>query len=189
MAAGSKGGDRSGEQLLGDLLKKQRAALQLLQYGTETLQHNMDNVLPLGLSRQQLANALRQSWTLLTLKPEHMAKLEAVLQQELGADRQLWVKVLHRAARAASCSEATLRQRAQALMMVSVAGVGLNCHVWSVSIEGLHQAMATHSADAAAAGVWQEGGSQDGGQSTSAAGHWDNCVAPGPGCVAAVWRG
>ncbi|KAI3426941.1 hypothetical protein D9Q98_006885 [Chlorella vulgaris] len=115
LLAGSKGGGRSGEQLLGDLLKGQPSALRLLQNGTESLQHNLDNLLQLGLRKQQVVAALSHSWSLLTLHPDNLAKLEAVLQQELGANHQLWVKVLRSAPRAASCSEATLRQRAQAL--------------------------------------------------------------------------
>ncbi|KAI3427311.1 hypothetical protein D9Q98_010228 [Chlorella vulgaris] len=46
----------------------------------------------------------------------HLAKLEAVVQHELGANRQLWVKVLGSTPRAAGCSEAMFRQRAQALV-------------------------------------------------------------------------
>ncbi|KAI3427353.1 hypothetical protein D9Q98_010270 [Chlorella vulgaris] len=90
MAASSKGGGRSGEQLLGDLLKGQPAAVGLLQYRFEALQRNLDNLLQLGLSKQQLINSLRQNWALLTCSPEQLARMEAVVQQELGADRQLW---------------------------------------------------------------------------------------------------
>jgi hypothetical protein len=39
LAAGSKGGGRPGDQLLGDLLTKQPGAVVLLQYGSESLQH------------------------------------------------------------------------------------------------------------------------------------------------------
>jgi hypothetical protein len=131
LAAGSKVAGRSGEQLLGDLLKQQPGGVQLLQYRSEVLQRNLDNLLQLGLSKQQVKTALLRNPALLAKSPEHLAILEAMLQQELGADRQLWVKVLHRAARVASCSEATLRQRAQALVAVSVAGMGLTCQVWS----------------------------------------------------------
>ncbi|KAI3427390.1 hypothetical protein D9Q98_010305 [Chlorella vulgaris] len=116
LAAGTKSGGRTGERLLGDLLKKQPAAVGLMQRGAPALQHNVDNLLQLGLSKQQLVLSMQQSPALLTRPPEHLAKLEAVLQQELGADRKLWVKVLHMAARAASCSVATVRQRAQALV-------------------------------------------------------------------------
>jgi hypothetical protein len=174
LAAGSTVIDRSGEHLLGDLLKKQPAGVRLLQCRAEALQHNLDNLLQLGLSEEQLLNSLRQNPALLTKSPEHLARLEAVLQQELGADRQLWAKVLDRTARVANCSQATVRQRAQALVAVSVAGVGLACQTWRVSNEGLHHCMLTHSAvaaaDAAAAGVWQGGGTQGGGHCASAAG-------------------
>ncbi|KAI3427400.1 hypothetical protein D9Q98_010315 [Chlorella vulgaris] len=116
LAAGSKTAGRTGEQLLGDLLKKQPAAVMLLHFRAKTLQRNVDNLLQLGLSKEQVVKAVRQNPTLITRSFEHLAKLEAVLQQELGADRQLWVKVLHSAARVANCGEATLRQRAQALV-------------------------------------------------------------------------
>ncbi|KAI3427424.1 hypothetical protein D9Q98_010339 [Chlorella vulgaris] len=116
MAAGSKSGSRTGEQLLGDLLKQQPGGVQLLQRGTAALQRNLDNLLQLGLSKQQMKTVLLRNPALLAKSPEHLAKLEAVLQQELGADHQLWVKVLHRAARVASCSDATVRQRTQALV-------------------------------------------------------------------------
>ncbi|KAI3427345.1 hypothetical protein D9Q98_010262 [Chlorella vulgaris] len=76
----------------------------------------MNNLLQLGLGKQQVAKALSQSWVLLALAPERLAKLEAVVQLELGADRQLWVKVLGNKPRVAICTEAALRQRAQALV-------------------------------------------------------------------------
>jgi hypothetical protein len=119
LAAAVKGGGRTGEQLLGDLLKKQPGAVALLTRGSATLQHNLDSLLQLGLTKQQLAKALNVSWILLALAPEHLARMEVVVQQELGADRQLWVKVLASQPQTASCSEATLRQRAQALAAVS----------------------------------------------------------------------
>ncbi|KAI3427378.1 hypothetical protein D9Q98_010294 [Chlorella vulgaris] len=116
LAAGSTVIDRSGEQLLGDLLKKQPSAVMLLQCSAEALQGNVDNLLQLGLSKGQLMKLLRQNPGLLAKSRKHLAKLEAMLQQELGADRKLWVKVLNRNARVATCSEATVRQRAQALV-------------------------------------------------------------------------
>ncbi|KAI3427406.1 hypothetical protein D9Q98_010321 [Chlorella vulgaris] len=116
MAAGSKSGGRTGEQLLGDLLKQQPGGGLLLSSRSEVLQRNVDNLLQLGLSEEQLMISVRQNPALLAKSPEHLVKLEAVLQQELGADRQLWVKVLHRAARVATCSKVTVRQRAQALV-------------------------------------------------------------------------
>ncbi|EFN51081.1 hypothetical protein CHLNCDRAFT_141458 [Chlorella variabilis] len=42
---------------------------------------------------------------------EHLAELEAALQQELGGDRQLWLKVLRRQPRGANCSVDTFRER------------------------------------------------------------------------------
>jgi hypothetical protein len=120
LAAGSKGGGRPGEQLLGDLLKGQPAAVGLLQYNAAALQRNLDNLLQLGLSKQQVVTALPQNAALLTYTPEHQARLEAVVLQELGSERQLWVKVLASEPRTAGCTEATLRQRAQALVVVSL---------------------------------------------------------------------
>ncbi|KAI3427404.1 hypothetical protein D9Q98_010319 [Chlorella vulgaris] len=116
LAAGSKVAGRSGEQLLGDLLKKQPAAVTLLQLRAELLQRNLDNLLQLGLSEEQLMISMRQHPALLTRPPERLAKLEAVLQQELGADRQLWAKMLRHHPRVATCREATLRQGVQALV-------------------------------------------------------------------------
>ncbi|KAI3427320.1 hypothetical protein D9Q98_010237 [Chlorella vulgaris] len=115
LAAGSKGAGRTGEQLLGDLLKDQPRAVTLLTRSA-ALQRNMDNLLQLGLSKQQVVAALLQNAALLACTPEQLAKLEAVVQQELGADRQLWVKLLVSKPRIAGCSEATLRQRALALV-------------------------------------------------------------------------
>ncbi len=126
LAAGIKGGGKTGEQLLGNLLKGQAAAVGLLKFGSAALQHNLDNLLQLGLNKQQVVAALKLSWILLAHTPEHLVKLEAVVQQELGADRQLWVKVLARESRTAGCTEATLRQRLQALVAVS----DLMCGAW-----------------------------------------------------------
>jgi hypothetical protein len=119
LAAGSKSSGRPGEQVLGDLLKGQPAAIGLLQCGAESLQRNLDNLLQLGLTKRQVVAAMLQAWALLTLTPENLASSEAVVQHELGANCQLWVKVLRSAPRTAACSEATLRQRAQALVAVS----------------------------------------------------------------------
>ncbi|KAI3427377.1 hypothetical protein D9Q98_010293 [Chlorella vulgaris] len=147
LAAGCKVTNRSGEQLLGDLLKKQPAGAKLLKYGAQSLQRNVDNLLQLGLSKQQLVDAMRQDWALLTRPPERLAKLEAVLQQELGADRQLWVNVLRRAGRTASCSEATLRQQAQALVAEfgkeeALRMVGIVSQVLAVDVIVWRQALA-----------------------------------------------
>jgi hypothetical protein len=167
LAAGSKSAGRSGEQLLGDLLEKDPSAVSLLRWGTEALQRNVDNLLQLGLSEQQLINSLRQNPALLAQSPERLAKLKAVLQRELGADRQLWAKMLRHQSRVASCSEATLRQRAQALVAVSVicrptaraALPSTVCVCWGC----ISTCSLTRSAVAAAAGIRQGGGTQDGG--------------------------
>ncbi|KAI3427314.1 hypothetical protein D9Q98_010231 [Chlorella vulgaris] len=98
LAAGSKGGGRPGEQLLVDVLKGQPAAVRLLQLEAAALQRNLDNLLQLGLSKQQVVAALLLFWTLLIYTSENLARTEALVQQELGADRQLWVKVLGSAA-------------------------------------------------------------------------------------------
>ncbi|KAI3427302.1 hypothetical protein D9Q98_010221 [Chlorella vulgaris] len=92
LAAGSKGAGRTGEQLLGNLLKGRPGAVGLLHYGAAALQHNLNNLLQLGLSKQQVVTALLQSWPLLIYTPENLARTEALVQDELGANRQLWVK-------------------------------------------------------------------------------------------------
>ncbi|KAI3427322.1 hypothetical protein D9Q98_010239 [Chlorella vulgaris] len=61
--------------------------------------------------------------------------MEAVVQQELGADRQLWVKVLRSNSRGASCTEATPRQRAQAL--VAEFGKDEACRMVQIAIQVL----------------------------------------------------
>jgi hypothetical protein len=79
LAAGVKGGGRTGEQLLGDVLKGQPGAVGLLKYGSAALQHNLDNLLQLGLSKQQVVTALLQSWALLIYTPENLARTEACM--------------------------------------------------------------------------------------------------------------
>ncbi|KAI3427310.1 hypothetical protein D9Q98_010227 [Chlorella vulgaris] len=116
LAAGSKGAGRTGEQLLGNLLKGRPGAVGLLHYGAAALQHNLNNLLQLGLSKQQVVTALLQSWPLLIYTPENLARTEALVQDELGANRQLWVKVLGSTPRAAGCSEAMFRQRRRRLL-------------------------------------------------------------------------
>ena len=73
-----------------EILLKQQTALTLLTSGGEALQYNVENLLQLGLSQQQLVAALCQTSIVLALNPEHLARLEVVLQQEVGADSQLW---------------------------------------------------------------------------------------------------
>jgi hypothetical protein len=86
------------------------------------LLRNSNNLLQLGLSTQQVVANLLQDWTLLAYTPEHLARMEAVVQQELGANLQLWVKLLVSQPRMAGCREATLRQQAQAFVAVSDCG-------------------------------------------------------------------
>jgi hypothetical protein len=178
-AAGSKDGGRPGEQLLGDLLKGHPSAVRLLQHGAAALQRNLDNLLQLGLSKQQVVAALLQSWALLIYTPENLARTEALVQHELGANRQLWVKMLVSHPQAAGCAEDTLRLRVQALVAVS------DC-VWGLAAcmacaDGGGQSMHCDeclSSPAACCqpsivvlltlnicclpGVWQGGGMQDG---------------------------
>jgi hypothetical protein len=120
LAAGCRASDvgKTGEQLLGELLVRQPAAVLLLKFRTETLQQRIDSLLQLGLTERQLVTGLQQTISLLTFPPERLTAQEAVLQQELGADRQLWLKLLHTGTQGATTAEDTLRQRAQALVAV-----------------------------------------------------------------------
>jgi hypothetical protein len=120
LAAGCRASDigKTGEQLLGELLVGQPAASQLLQYNEQGLQQRIDSLLQLGLTEQQLVAALRPDWSLLVRPPERLAALEAVLQQELGADRELWCKVLRCAPLVGRLSEDRLRQVVLALVAV-----------------------------------------------------------------------
>jgi hypothetical protein len=124
LAGGCRASDvgKTGKQLLRELLVRRPVAVTLLQSSTEALQQRLDNLLQLGLTERQLVTGLQQTISLLTFPPERLAAQEAVLQQELGADRQLWLKVLHSGANAAVVAEDTLRQRAQALVAVSGQG-------------------------------------------------------------------
>jgi hypothetical protein len=180
--------------------------LGLLRFGSAALQHNLDNLQQLGLSKQHVVTALSQNAVLLTYTPEQLARMDAVMQQELGADRQLWIKVLRRTPRAAGCSPATLRQRAQALVAVS------NC------VGGLAACMALHSTAGGSqlmhhvawmpvaccqpstvvllplhtyccTGIWQAGGMHDGRCCTATVCHQHCRVAACAGGVAAVRRG
>jgi hypothetical protein len=95
LASGSKEGQPvAGRQLLGALLRKQPAVANVLQSSGSNLQKTIDHLMELGLSQQQLSAAVRSDWRLLTCDPQTLSALEAVLQQELGADRQLIGKVL-----------------------------------------------------------------------------------------------
>jgi hypothetical protein len=121
LAAGCRTSDvgKTGEQLLGELLVRQPAASQLLTYDGQCLQQRIDSLLQLGLSQQQLVAAVRQEWSLLNRTSERLAALETVLQQELGADRKVWCKVLRRATLVVRTSEDRLRQGVLALVAVS----------------------------------------------------------------------
>jgi hypothetical protein len=121
LAAGRRASDvgKTGEQLLAELLVGQPAASGLLMSDGQRLQQRIDSLLQLGLTDRQLVAAVRQDWSLLTCTPERLAALEAVLQQELGADRQLWCRVLRRATLVSRISEDRLRQVVLALVAVS----------------------------------------------------------------------
>jgi hypothetical protein len=120
LAAGCRASDvgKPGEQLLGELLVRQPGVAHLLQLRTETLQQRLANLLQLGLTDRQLVTGLQQTTSLLSYPPERLVAQEALLQQEMGADRQLWLKVLHSATQGAIAAEDKLRQRAQALVAV-----------------------------------------------------------------------
>ena len=130
-AAGSKaGGSRSGEQLLGGLLRRQPAAVGLLMREASTLQERLSNLEQrYGPHwRQQnkqavIVRALKQHSMLLALPPDTLLALEAALQQELGRQpgdgTRLLADILQYQALAAGGSEEKLRQRARALVAVS----------------------------------------------------------------------
>jgi hypothetical protein len=120
LAAGCRASDvdTRGQQLLGELLVRRPAAVLLHQYRAELLQQRIGSLVQLGLTERQLVACLQQEFSLLTVRPERLAAQEAVLQQELGANRQLWLKVLHSATQGATMAEDKLRQRAQALVAV-----------------------------------------------------------------------
>ena len=131
-AAGSKAGSsRSGEQLLGDLLRRQPAAVGLLERQPDTLQQRISNLVQrYGPHWEQqnkqaviVAAMQQQSWTLPFRPAAHLLAQEAVLQQELGQQpgdgTHLLATILQRHALAASCSPDTLQARVQALKAVS----------------------------------------------------------------------
>jgi hypothetical protein len=121
LAAGCRASDigKTGEQLLGELLVGQPAASMLLKYDGQRLQQRIGGLLQLGLTEKQLVAALRRNWSLLGCTSEHLAALDAVLQQELGADSKLWCKVLRRAPLVGRSSEDRLQQGVLALVVVS----------------------------------------------------------------------
>ena len=131
-AAGSKaGGSRSGEQLLGDLLRRQPAAVGLLELQPTILQQRISNLVQrYGPHWEQqnkqaaiVAALQRKGWALLSQAPVSLLAREAVLQQELGQQAgdgtRLLAAIMQRHARAAGCSPGTLRTRLQALKSVS----------------------------------------------------------------------
>ena len=131
-AASSKaGGSRSGEQLLGDLLRQQPAAVGLLCTQPTILQQRISNLVQrYGPHWEQqnkqaviVAAMQQQSWTLPFRPAAHLLAQEAVLQQELGQQpgdgTHLLATILQRHALAASCSPDTLQARVQALKAVS----------------------------------------------------------------------
>jgi hypothetical protein len=128
LAAGCKASDigKTGLQLLGELLVRQPAAVRLLQFRRELLQQRIGSLLQQGLTERRLVAGLQQTMSLLTFPPERLAAQEAVLQQELGADHQLWLKVLHSGSRAIA-AEDRLRRRAQALVAVRTCNECLRC--------------------------------------------------------------
>ncbi|KAL4426262.1 hypothetical protein ABPG77_009877 [Micractinium sp. CCAP 211/92] len=97
-AAGSKSSGPA-EQLVGSLLRGQPSAVSLLTYGAETLQERIDSLLGLGFSKAQLVAAMRRSRAVLIVSPARLAALAGVLQQELGAGRELCAKLLRCAPR------------------------------------------------------------------------------------------
>ena len=131
-AAGSKaGGSRSGEQLLGALLRQQPAAVGLLKLQPDTLQQRISNLVQrCGLHWEQtskqavvVAAMQRRCWELLNLNTAHLLAVEAVLQQELapqaGNGTHLLGAIVQRQTLAAGCSPEKLRARVQALKAVS----------------------------------------------------------------------
>ncbi len=130
-AAGSKaGGGKSGEQLLGDLLRKQPAAVGLLCSQPGMLQQRISNLVQrYGPHWEQenkeavIVAALQQNPLLLTRPPAALLALEAALQQEVGQQPGdgtcLLATVLQHRPRVAGCNPETLRQRVRALKAVS----------------------------------------------------------------------
>jgi hypothetical protein len=122
LAAGCRASDvgKTREQLLAELLVGHPSALRLLMFPGQRLQQRIDSLLQLGLNERQLVAAVRSDWSLLNRTSERLAALEAVLQQELGADREQWCKVLRRAPLVSRLSEDRLRHGVLSLVAVSV---------------------------------------------------------------------
>ncbi len=129
-AGGKAGGGKSGEQLLGDLLRKQPAAVGLLELQPCTLQQRIGHLLQrYGPHWEQenkeavIVAAMTQHWALLTQNPAALLALEAVLQQELGQQpgdgTRLLASILQHQARAAGCDSGKMQARVRALKAVS----------------------------------------------------------------------
>ncbi|PRW05902.1 16S rRNA methyltransferase G [Chlorella sorokiniana] len=126
LSAGLPAGSNSGEQLLGDLLREQPAAVILLGAQPSTLEQRISHLVQrYGPHWKQqnkqavTAGTVRQTWAVLGLSPEHLLALEAVLQQELGQQpgdgTRLLATIVQHHCRAAACSPETLRRRARLL--------------------------------------------------------------------------
>ncbi len=132
LTGGSKAGSgKSGEQLLGDLLRKQPSALVLLCSHQATLQQRISNLVQrYGPHWEQdnkeavIVTAVQgQNWALLNSHPEHLLSLEAMLQQEVGQQpgdgARLLASILQHQALTATCIAPVMQQRARALVAVS----------------------------------------------------------------------
>jgi hypothetical protein len=179
LAAGCRASDisKTGEQLLGELLVRQPSLTTVLQYNGQCLQQRIDSLLQLGLSQQQLVAAVRSDSSLLKSPPKHLAALEAVLQQELGADRELWCKALRHAPLVSRSNEDRLRQGVLALVAVS-------SHLY----EQRSALLPAQSCRLFGAGVWQGSSAADGRRCTQFAEHSHGCVAARSGGVGPVRR-
>ena len=133
LASGSLDGQphEAGRQLLAGLLRKQPAATRLLEYRGPYLQAGIDDLLELGMTEMQLAARVQTVPQFLALPlgapggaARHLAQLEAVLLQELGCDRALFLKLLLHVPRtdwqdyADRCLAATMLDRPLALAEV-----------------------------------------------------------------------
>ena len=131
-AAGSKeGGGRSGEQLLGDYLRGQPAAVGLLKLQPDTLQQRISNLVQrYGPHWEQqnkqavIVAAMQQHALLLTRPAAHLLAQKAVLQQEVGQQpgdgTRLLASMIQYEARVAAASTQLLQQRARALVKARV---------------------------------------------------------------------
>jgi hypothetical protein len=180
LAGGCRTSDvsKTGEQLLGELLVGQPAAVILLQYNGQFLQQRIDSLLQLGLTEQQMVAALRRDCSLLSCAREHLGALEDVLQQELGADRELWGKVLRCAPLVNRLSEDRLRQVVLALVAVSA---HLN--------EQRPALLPALSHCLFGAGVWQGRSAADGQRCSCFVDRPHGCLATRSGGVGPVRRG